>query len=155
MSNGSFCCDSWSLSLVDSVKVWNLFFTLRSMVTWWHLLEFVGADCLGNIHEYSNLLANIVQLPANLFWFVGQKNIGTSHNSNRTSLDLIIAHGKTATCKAKAEKPQVIEIQSRSKGSLGGGFKYFLCSSLFGEMIQFDEHMFQMGWNHQLDHCCW
>ena len=20
----------------------------------------------------------------------------------------------------------------------------------FGEMIQFDEHMFQMGWNHQL-----
>ena len=21
----------------------------------------------------------------------------------------------------------------------------------FGEMIQFDEHIFQMGWNHQLD----
>ena len=34
---------------------------------------------------------------------------------------------------------------------LGGGFKYFLCSPLFGEMIQFDEHIFQMGWfNHQL-----
>ena len=34
---------------------------------------------------------------------------------------------------------------------LGGGFQYFLCSSLFGEMIQFDVHMFQMGWfNHQL-----
>ena len=34
---------------------------------------------------------------------------------------------------------------------LGGGFKYFLFSSLFGEMIQFDEHIFQMGWfNHQL-----
>ena len=28
---------------------------------------------------------------------------------------------------------------------LGGGFKYFLFSSLFGEMIQFDEHIFQMG----------
>ncbi len=28
---------------------------------------------------------------------------------------------------------------------LGGGFKYFLRSSLFGEMIQFDEHIFQMG----------
>ena len=28
---------------------------------------------------------------------------------------------------------------------------YFLFSSLFGEMIQFDEHIFQMGWfNHQL-----
>ena len=37
---------------------------------------------------------------------------------------------------------------------LGGGFKYFLffCSPLFGEMIQFDEHIFQMGGkNHQLD----
>ena len=29
--------------------------------------------------------------------------------------------------------------------SLDGGFKYFLISSLFGEMIQFDEHIFQMG----------
>ena len=29
--------------------------------------------------------------------------------------------------------------------------KYFLCSPLFGEMIHFDEHIFQMGWfNHQL-----
>ena len=34
---------------------------------------------------------------------------------------------------------------------LGGGFKHFLCSPLFGEMIPFDEHIFQMGWfNHQL-----
>ena len=33
---------------------------------------------------------------------------------------------------------------------LGGGFKYFLFSSLPGGMIQFDEHIFQMGWfNHQ------
>ena len=37
------------------------------------------------------------------------------------------------------------------KTNLGGGFKYFLFSSLPGEMIQFDEHIFQMGWfNHQL-----
>ena len=28
---------------------------------------------------------------------------------------------------------------------LGGGCKYFLFSSLFGEMIQFDKHIFQMG----------
>ena len=27
-----------------------------------------------------------------------------------------------------------------------GGFKYFLCSSLPGEMIQIDEHIFQNGW---------
>ncbi len=33
---------------------------------------------------------------------------------------------------------------------LGGGFEYFLFSPLLGEMIQFDEHIFQMGWNHQL-----
>ena len=32
-----------------------------------------------------------------------------------------------------------------SSSSLGGGFKYFLFSSLFGEMIQFDEHIFHMG----------
>ncbi len=31
-------------------------------------------------------------------------------------------------------------------------FQTFVCSSLFGEMIQFGEHIFQMGWfNHQLD----
>ena len=28
---------------------------------------------------------------------------------------------------------------------LGGGFKHFLCSAIFGEMIQIDEHIFQMG----------
>ena len=34
---------------------------------------------------------------------------------------------------------------------LAGGLKHFLCSPLPGKMIQFDEHIFQMGWfNHQL-----
>ena len=33
---------------------------------------------------------------------------------------------------------------------LVGGFKYFLFSPLLGGMIQFDGHIFQMGWNHQL-----
>ena len=34
---------------------------------------------------------------------------------------------------------------------LGGGFKYiFIFTPIPGEMIQFDEHIFQMGWNHQL-----
>ena len=33
---------------------------------------------------------------------------------------------------------------------LGGGFKHFLFLPLPGEIIQFDEHIFQMGWfNHQ------
>jgi len=38
----------------------------------------------------------------------------------------------------------------KKKQKLAGGFKYFLFSSLPAEMIQFDEHIFQMGWfNHQ------
>ena len=39
------------------------------------------------------------------------------------------------------------------KIDLGGDFKYFLFSPRNpGEMIQFDEHIFQMGWfNHQLE----
>ena len=43
-----------------------------------------------------------------------------------------------------------LEVQDQTK-NLRGGFKYFLFSPLLGEMIQFDEHIFQMGWfNHQL-----
>ena len=30
-------------------------------------------------------------------------------------------------------------------------FYFFIFTPIFGEMIQFDEHIFQMGWNHQLD----
>ena len=41
----------------------------------------------------------------------------------------------------------IIVIQNKNPG---GGFKYFLFSPLLGEMIQFDKHIFQMGWfNHQ------
>ena len=32
------------------------------------------------------------------------------------------------------------------KNDLGGGFKYFLFSPLFGETIQVDEHIFSNGW---------
>ncbi len=41
-------------------------------------------------------------------------------------------------------------MENPIKIDLGGGFNHFFFSSLFGEMIQFDEHIFQMGWNHQL-----
>ena len=35
-----------------------------------------------------------------------------------------------------------------------GGFEYVLFSHLFGEDVQFDQHIFQMGWfNHQLVIC--
>ena len=52
-----------------------------------------------------------------------------------------------------------IEILEPTKAQLSkafGGFKYFLFSPLLGEMIQFDEHIFQIGWNHELEndwHC--
>ncbi len=39
----------------------------------------------------------------------------------------------------------VFYVASLVVTKLGGGFKYFLCSPLFGEMIQFDEHIFQVG----------
>ena len=43
-------------------------------------------------------------------------------------------------------------VTGSNKPNLGGGFKDFLCSSLFGEDSYFDEHIFQMGWfNQQLE----
>ena len=44
-------------------------------------------------------------------------------------------------------------IFSHKKKRLDGGFKYVLFfTPKIGEMIQFDEHIFQMGWfNHQLE----
>ena len=41
-------------------------------------------------------------------------------------------------------------LQVERTFNLGGGLKYVLFSPLPGEMIQFDEHIFEMGWNHQL-----
>ena len=31
------------------------------------------------------------------------------------------------------------------RNPIGGGFKHLLCLTLPGEMIEFDEHIFQMG----------
>ena len=36
------------------------------------------------------------------------------------------------------------------KHVLGGGFQHLLFLALPEEMIQFDDHIFQLGWNHQL-----
>ena len=35
--------------------------------------------------------------------------------------------------------------ENNLRGKLGVGFKDFVLSYLFGETIQFDEHIFQMG----------
>ncbi len=46
--------------------------------------------------------------------------------------------------------PKKVELWAPTY-NLGGGFEHFLFSSLPGEMIQFDEHILQMGWfNHHL-----
>ncbi len=45
---------------------------------------------------------------------------------------------------------ELFKHRRQRSSHLGGGFRYFLFSTIFGEMIQFDEHSFQMGWNHHL-----
>ena len=44
------------------------------------------------------------------------------------------------------------EKPPRKKTYLGGGNSniFGIFTPIPGEMIQFDEHIFQMGWNHQL-----
>ena len=51
------------------------------------------------------------------------------------------------------EKPAA-EMDQHYK-SLVAGFKYFLFSPLLGEDSHFDDHIFQRGWNHQLDPVCY
>ena len=41
----------------------------------------------------------------------------------------------------------IFHKNQRFKCLLGGGFKYFVFSSLFGEDSQFDEHIFQRGFS--------
>ena len=47
-------------------------------------------------------------------------------------------------CRGKVAQ-DVFSCWFSSQYYLGGGVKYVLFSYLFGEMIQFDEHIFQMG----------
>ena len=62
-----------------------------------------------------------------------------------------IFHPKGSVSKYTATlKPPAFLLLRPMSTDLGGGSKYFLCSPLLGEMIQFDEHTFQRGWfNHQ------
>ena len=52
---------------------------------------------------------------------------------------------------AKAHVARLTSLVRTDKVEDKVGFKYFLFSPLPGEMIQFDEHISQMGSNHQLD----
>ena len=46
----------------------------------------------------------------------------------------------------------IFDHRAPGKKKLVGGFKYVLFSPRsLGEMIQFDEYIFQMGWNHHLE----
>ena len=45
-------------------------------------------------------------------------------------------------------KTSVGDFQHLEMRDLGGGFKrFFMFTPNPGEMIQFDEHIFQLGWN--------
>ena len=51
----------------------------------------------------------------------------------------------------RSKTPSPKKLAGFIKHELPGGFKYFfIFTPLLREMIQFDEHIFQMGWNHQL-----
>ena len=58
---------------------------------------------------------------------------------------------KHSTKEVAILKSYKLSLNLLLKKKLVGGFKYFLCSTLPGKMIQFDEHIFQMGWNHQAE----
>ena len=63
-----------------------------------------------------------------------------------------IFHPKGSVSKytATLKPPAFFLLQPMSTDLGGGSLTYFLCSPLIGEMIQFDEHIFQRGWfNHQ------
>ena len=51
-------------------------------------------------------------------------------------------------CLARRNTKKHLDCKEHEK--LGGGFTYFLFSSLLGEDFHFDKHIFQMGRNHQL-----
>ena len=61
--------------------------------------------------------------------------------------DLLIEFmdSKHSTKEVAILKSYNVSLNLLLKKKLVGGFKYFLCSTLPGEMIQFDEHIFQMG----------
>ena len=43
------------------------------------------------------------------------------------------------------ELGELIDPLPETNRTLGGGFEYFVCSSLLGEDSHVDEHIFQMG----------
>ena len=85
--------------------------------------------------------------PGWLFWYRGW-------NTNQLYGDYFINHYKDPVLS------QHIEIYLGDGGGLyyptiwlgGGNSNIFgIFTPKIGEMVQFDEHIFQLGWNHQLD----
>ena len=115
------------------VKIFSMFST-HSLTRWWQLKYFwkISPRKLG---KWSNLTCayfsnGLVQPPTSWAFF---------------SLTFTFWWQNVIKCKATGYILLLNQLE------LGGGFKYFLFSPLPGEMIQFDEHIFQMGWfNHQL-----
>ena len=91
------------------------------------------------------------------FQGISQPNPQAAHSSSRECYGDVLAHGedgerftRSPVGSSSLVKLKVSEYTS-SHNHLGGAFKYFLFSPLFGEDSHFDEHIFQRGWfNHQL-----
>ena len=82
-------------------------------------------------------------------WSQHVQQVTCPHAFQVTCIHVEVGLGAQKICKLP---PRFFSwVWTEQKGVLGGGFKHFLFSPLPGEMIQFDEHIFQMGWfNHQL-----
>ena len=86
-------------------------------------------------------------------FFLVRKNWST--NRGREDVSRVVTHCWAILRLQGGEQPREkldgVDLTTKEQ-YLAGGFKHFLFSPLPGEMIQFDEHIFQMGWfNHQLD----
>ena len=76
-----------------------------------------------------------------------------SHVSFQAQIEEVLKNlSQKASMKGTHQGQAPFSLNSSNKQQLGGGFKHFFIftPTKIGEMIQFDEHIFQMGWNHEL-----
>ena len=73
-------------------------------------------------------------------------------NASRLFSAFFVLQGRNSRDEAKIQD-HVTPNWAAQRGWLGGGLLniFGIFTPIPGEMIQFDEHIFQMGWNHQLD----
>ena len=115
----------YRVSKTSQVVVWD-FWTINSI----NMLVANGTLCWGPLPQHLNFPM-------------------TSWSSPKTSKRIDFFSKRELACLGAWNPPNHHTIVERC--FLGGGNSFFfLFSPLFGEDSQFDEHIFQMGWNHQL-----